>query len=236
MRNFLKIEPLDASRWRKKIEKMGDALVYYPIECLVPDADGSCELDEKVDVWRLGVVLFYMTTLEMPLKEKKIDKLMSKFNNEQLELTIDESKFSQDLVELMRGLLKIKAIERPLVREILKNNFVREAIIGQSGGRGWTAFNREEMAIIEQMNEEKKLKTKENIDKLRGEKMKVLFDDDYDFENAIVSQSWFTQPTGSPIVALLIVNPPWNLAIAVSANGQITVFYRFLLLFFLLSL
>jgi len=78
----------------------------------------------KSDVWSLGIVLYEMSTLELPFSGKNLNEIMEKVIKKPYKPLPDH--YSNDLKELVKILLCKKEALRLTVKEVLKVPFVRE--------------------------------------------------------------------------------------------------------------
>ena len=78
--------------------------------------------DEKTDLWSLGVLLYEMCALKYPFIGKSVEEL-SKAIIEQRPKSIPEH-YSQDLKDIVHGLLKKNPGKRADARQVLKHPIV----------------------------------------------------------------------------------------------------------------
>ena len=82
--------------------------------------------DYKSDIWSLGCVTYEMITLHPPFRAQNMEGLYNKVIKGQYSKIHD--KYSNDLSELIKLLLKVKASDRPSCSQILKHPIVKKRI------------------------------------------------------------------------------------------------------------
>ena len=82
--------------------------------------------DSKSDIWSLGCVTYEMITLHPPFRAQNMEGLYNKVIKGQYSKI--HEKYSNDLSELIKLLLKVKASDRPSCSQILKHPIVKKRI------------------------------------------------------------------------------------------------------------
>ena len=80
----------------------------------------------KSDIWSLGCVIYEMITFNPPFKAESMDGLYHKIMKGKYQKIPD--KYSKDLSEILKLLLKVDPKERPSCDELLKNKIIVEKI------------------------------------------------------------------------------------------------------------
>ena len=91
-----------------------------------PEVWSDSPYDNKSDIWSLGVVTYEMLTLHPPFRAEKMDALYKKVIKGQYPKI--NNKYSNDICEIVKLLLKVNPNERPSCDQILKNKMVMERI------------------------------------------------------------------------------------------------------------
>ena len=82
--------------------------------------------DLKSDVWSLGCVTFEMLALHPPFRAENMEKLYNKVIQCQYGKISD--RYSEDIKEIIKLLLKVKTKERPTCAQILKHPLIKKRI------------------------------------------------------------------------------------------------------------
>ena len=82
--------------------------------------------DMKSDVWSLGCVTFEMLALHPPFRAENMEKLYNKVIQCQYGKISD--RYSEDIKEIIKLLLKVKTKERPTCAQILKHPLIKKRI------------------------------------------------------------------------------------------------------------
>ena len=91
-----------------------------------PEVWNDTPYDIKSDIWSLGVVIYEMVTLRPPFRAESMESLYKKVIKGQYARI--NSKYSDDLFEIIKLLLKVNPNDRPTCDQILKNKMVMERI------------------------------------------------------------------------------------------------------------
>ena len=91
-----------------------------------PEVWNDSPYDNKSDIWSLGVVTYEMLTLHPPFRAENMDALYKKVTKGQYPKI--NSKYSDDICDIIKLLLKVNPNERPTCDQILKNKMVMERI------------------------------------------------------------------------------------------------------------
>ena len=116
-----------------------------------PEVWNDIPYDSKSDIWSLGVVIYEMVTLRPPFRAESMESLYKKVLKGQFARI--SSKYSDDLFEIIKLLLKVNPNERPTCDQILKNKMVMERIDFFKDREGFKEEN------FDNMNEAQLLKT-----------------------------------------------------------------------------
>ena len=82
--------------------------------------------DNKSDIWSLGCVTFEMVALRPPFRAENMDKLYNKVIKGQYGNISD--RYSDDLKEIIKLLLKVNPKERPSCSQILNHNLIKKRL------------------------------------------------------------------------------------------------------------
>ena len=91
-----------------------------------PEVWNDDPYDNKSDIWSLGCVTYEMITLHPPFRAQNMEGLYNKVIKGQYSKIND--KYSNDLSELIKLLLKVNASDRPSCSQILKHPIVKKRI------------------------------------------------------------------------------------------------------------
>jgi NIMA (never in mitosis gene a)-related kinase len=91
-----------------------------------PEVWNDCPYDNKSDIWSLGIVTYEMLALHPPFRAESMKALYKKIIKGQYPKI--SSKYSNDIWEIIKLLLKVNPNERPSCNQILKNKMVMERI------------------------------------------------------------------------------------------------------------
>ena len=91
-----------------------------------PEVWNDSPYDIKSDIWSLGVVIYEMLTLHPPFRAENMEDLYKKVLKGQYAKIND--KYSDDISNIIKLLLKVNPNERPTCDQILKNKSVMERI------------------------------------------------------------------------------------------------------------
>ena len=91
-----------------------------------PEVWNNEPYDKKSDIWSLGIITYEMLNLHPPFNAGNMEALYKKIMKGQYGKI--NSKYSRDIVEIVRNLLLVDPKERPTCDEILKNDMVKERI------------------------------------------------------------------------------------------------------------
>ena len=116
-----------------------------------PEVWSDSPYDSKSDIWSLGVVTYEMVTLHPPFRAESMNALYKKILKGQYSKI--NSKYSNDICEIIKLLLKVNPNERPSCDQILKNKMVMERIDFFKDREGFTNDN------FDSMDETQLLKT-----------------------------------------------------------------------------
>ena len=108
-----------------------------------PEVWSDSPYDSKSDIWSLGVVTYEMVTLHPPFRAESMNALYKKILKGQYSKI--NSKYSNDICEIIKLLLKVNPNERPSCDQILKNKMVMERIDFFKDREGFTNDNCDSM-------------------------------------------------------------------------------------------
>ena len=91
-----------------------------------PEVWNNSPYDLKSDIWSLGCILYEMLTLNPPFQADDFDGLYKKVMSGKYNKI--NSRYSEDMNELLKLLFKVDPKERPNCDEILKSDLVRKRI------------------------------------------------------------------------------------------------------------
>ena len=91
-----------------------------------PEVWNNSPYDCKSDIWSLGCILYEMLTLNPPFKADDFDGLYKKVMSGKYNKI--NSRYSEDMNELLKLLFKVDPKERPNCDEILKSEIIRKRI------------------------------------------------------------------------------------------------------------
>jgi len=121
--NLAKIGDLNVSKVAKSgIGHTQTGTPYYAS----PEVWNDESYTSKSDIWSLGCVIYEMITLRPPFKAESMEGLYHKIMKGKYQKIPD--KYSQDLNELLKLMLKVNQNERPSCDELLKNDIVIKRI------------------------------------------------------------------------------------------------------------
>ena len=116
-----------------------------------PEVWNDDPYDNKSDIWSLGCVTYEMLALHPPFRAESMDGLYQKVIKGQYGKI--NSRYSNDIYEMIKFLLKVNPIDRPNCSQILKHPLVLKRIDFFKAQEG---FNEED---FDEMDEGKLLKT-----------------------------------------------------------------------------
>ena len=121
--NLAKIGDLNVSKVAKSgIGHTQTGTPYYAS----PEVWNDESYTSKSDIWSLGCVIYEMITLRPPFKAENMEGLYHKIMKGKYQKIPD--KYSQDLNEILKLMLKVDQNERPSCDELLKNDIVIKRI------------------------------------------------------------------------------------------------------------
>ena len=121
--NLAKIGDLNVSKVAKSgIGHTQTGTPYYAS----PEVWNDESYTSKSDIWSLGCVIYEMITLRPPFKAESMEGLYHKIMKGKYQKIPD--KYSQDLNEILKLMLKVDQNERPSCDELLKNDIVIKRI------------------------------------------------------------------------------------------------------------
>ena len=116
-----------------------------------PEVWNDQPYDNKSDIWSLGCVTYEMLTLHPPFRAENMDGLYQKVIKGQYSKI--NSRYSSDISEIIKFLLKVNPIDRPNCSQILKHPLVVKRIEFFKAQEGFQEEN------FDEMDEGKLLKT-----------------------------------------------------------------------------
>ena len=91
-----------------------------------PEVWNENPYDNKSDIWSLGCVTYEMLTLHPPFRAKNMEELYNRVIKGQYKKIGD--KYSEDMNEIIRFLLKVNPKDRPNCDEILKHPIIKKRL------------------------------------------------------------------------------------------------------------
>lgn len=100
---------------------LSENLRYYQYRAPESGSFGRGQCTQKMDVWSIGVLLFYMAYKRLPFKGDSVKAIKEDILNHQIDFPRTGDASSMNLNELLKNMLKPTHIERPSLDEVMEN-------------------------------------------------------------------------------------------------------------------